>query len=135
MAGEIKVLSAHKLMHVRVTPCPQKIVAPSPVFVDSVLDAIISNRQDRSEKRGARPQAVVRRQVSTVKLFRACSPEPLTRIAKVPCIEVANLRSFNGDDATELSGTDRPRSSGTGRNNEMLSQTSLVDLARKPIIE
>ena len=135
VTAEVELLAVEQLVHVRVAPGPQEIVAAAAVLVPPVLDAVGRHRQHRPQIRQARPEPVEGREVRLVQLARARRPEALARVRQAPHVEVGHLRPLHGDDAEDLPRAHRPRSARSPGDDEPVDQGAAPRLARQAAVE
>src|SRR5206468_4625124 len=81
------------------------------------------------------PESIQYSHVRVVQLLCPRSPESLTGIVQVPCIEIHHLRTLDRNDPADLTGFQRPCLSRPYRNNELLDDRSVVGRTAETSIE
>jgi hypothetical protein len=135
VAAQIELLAVQELVHVRVAPRAEQIVAAAAVLIAAVLDAVCRHRQHRSQIRQARPEPVERREMRLMELAGARRPEALARVGEIPHVQVGHLRPLDGDDAEDLARAHRPRAARPAGDDEPVDQGAPSGLAGQSPVE
>src|SRR5947208_4643417 len=120
MARDVVVTVVEKLVKVWIASTPEQVVAASSVRRGRGRQRVVGDRDHGTQVRQARPQPVERRDVGALQLACPGGPEPFARVVHVPQVEVADLRSFHGDDAHDAARLDRPCISAADRDDVLV---------------
>ncbi len=122
VAAVVELFSHKHFMNIRVTARTKKVVAPTAVGINTVLNGVIRGRQHWPQIGVYRPQSVEGRHVGALELPRPRRPEVLARITQVPAVKVGDLGAFDHNDSAELTGSNRPCLSRTNRDHKLLRE-------------
>jgi len=70
-----------------------------------------------------------------VQLLRASRPETFAQVVEVPCVEVNDLRPFDGDDPANLTRGHLPGFAGTDRYDEAVNEPALFNLTAESAVK
>ena len=135
VAAEVELLSRQELGDVGIAARSEEVVAAPAVGIDPVLERVVRDRRHRTQIGERRPEAIVGRDVSPMKLLRPRCPEALARVVEVPGVEVRHLGTLDGDDPAQLAGADGPRASRPDRYHEAVDEGPRGGLAGEAVVE
>jgi hypothetical protein len=100
-------------------------MAPATHFIDSVvLQTIRRNGDHGPQERQAAPETIVRRHVAAMQLPCPSSPEALTRVMRVPDVQITDLRPFGRQDTAHTASRNGPGAPGTDREYEAVYEAT-----------
>jgi hypothetical protein len=135
MAAHLPLGTGQELVHIGIAARPQQVMAPGPVCINAVVDAVANDRRHRAQVRQTGPEAVKHAHVRTLQLLGTGCSEALAWVVQMPEIYVANLRPRYGHNAADVSGRDGPRFARPDRHHQLLDQRPSGDLVAKTPIE
>src|SRR5262249_50013754 len=122
VATDVQLFASQHLVNVRIAARAQQVVAPRAVIINAITDAVTRHGGHRAQIWQTRPEPVEHPHMRAVQLLRASRPETFARVVEVPCVEVNDLRPFDGDDPANLTCEHRPGFAGTDRNDEAINE-------------
>ena len=128
MAMEVVRRAAEELVHVRIAPGAEEIVAAGIVCVAAVTDSVGNERDHGSQERQVAPQPMAGGHVRSVELSSPRSPESLARIVACPQVEVHDLGTVDRREPHDLPRADRERVTGSDRHDRLADRATPIEL-------
>jgi hypothetical protein len=102
VATDVQLFARQHLVNVRIAARAQQVMTSRAVLINAIADALSRHGGHRAQVRQTRPEPVEHPHMRAVQLLRASRPETFARVVEVPCVEVNDLRPFDGDDPANL---------------------------------
>src|SRR5260370_27942759 len=115
VAGDVVIAVVEQFVKEGIAAAAEQVVAAAAVGCRLGGQGVVRDRDHRPQVRETGPEPVEGGYVGALQLARARGPEPLAWVVQTPEVEVADLRSFYGDDAHDAARSHGPRISTSDR--------------------